>query len=142
MDRRLCNRTGALRRGAVPGFLPRRLLFALLAVTAFVLARAVAAAPDAVLAWLPLRCPLKLATGLACPTCGLGHALLEAAAGDFAASWRHHPAGVSLLGAALLWLLAPRQVAAFAAAVRRRSSRPLLFATVMLYVLWGFGRAA
>lgn len=45
-------------------------------------------------------CPFRLVTGLPCPGCGMGHALVFALRGDFAGSWRSHPLGLPLL---LLW---------------------------------------
>jgi hypothetical protein len=45
-------------------------------------------------------CPFHLITGLPCPGCGMGHALVFALRGDFAGSLRSHPLGIPLL---LLW---------------------------------------
>jgi uncharacterized protein DUF2752 len=45
-------------------------------------------------------CPFRLLTGIPCPGCGMGHALVFALRGDFAGSWRSHPLGIPLL---LLW---------------------------------------
>jgi hypothetical protein len=45
-------------------------------------------------------CPFRLLTGIACPGCGMGHSLVFALRGDFAASWHYHPLGIPLL---LLW---------------------------------------
>jgi hypothetical protein len=45
-------------------------------------------------------CPFRFVTGIPCPGCGMGHALVFALRGDFAASLRSHPLGVPLL---LLW---------------------------------------
>jgi uncharacterized protein DUF2752 len=45
-------------------------------------------------------CPFRLVTGLPCPGCGMGHALVFALHGDFAGSLHSHPLGMPLL---LLW---------------------------------------
>jgi hypothetical protein len=45
-------------------------------------------------------CPIRLLTGMPCPGCGMGHALVFALRGDFTASWHFHPLGIPLL---LLW---------------------------------------
>jgi len=95
---------------------------------------------DAILAWVPFRCPLRWFTGVQCPTCGLGHALVEAVAGNFAESWQHHPAGVALLSAGLVAFLAPDLARSLV--VRARTSRPLIFGCLVLYTLWGCTRSA
>lgn len=93
---------------------------------------------DALLAWAPLRCPLRFVTGIECPTCGLGHALMEAVAGNFTASWREHPAGLPILATLAAAWIAPGAIASgFARLVRRRT---LLRCAVLLYALWGFTR--
>ena len=45
-------------------------------------------------------CPFRLVTGIPCPGCGMGHALVFALRGDFAGSWHAHPLGIPFL---LLW---------------------------------------
>lgn len=47
-------------------------------------------------------CPFKLVTGCDCPGCGMGHSLVAAMRGDWAASWCYHPLGMPL---ALLWTM-------------------------------------
>ena len=49
-------------------------------------------------------CPFRLLTGLPCPGCGMGHALVLALRGDFSASWRFHPLGLPLLVLWTAWL--------------------------------------
>lgn len=100
---------------------------------------------DALLAWVPFRCPLRLFTGIECPTCGLGHALVEAAVGDFGASWRDHPAGVLLYAVALAAVIAtmvmPRASLVVLARVRTFTARRAVVAVaLLLYTLWGFAR--
>lgn len=76
---------------------------------------------DALVSFVPLRCPLHLLTGLRCPTCGLGHALAHAAAGDLATAWAHHPLGPPLLVAALLGATCHACAPATASALWRRA---------------------
>jgi hypothetical protein len=45
-------------------------------------------------------CPFKLLTGHDCPGCGMGHAVVFAMRGDFAASFHAHPLGLPL---SLVW---------------------------------------
>ena len=49
-------------------------------------------------------CPFRLLTGLPCPGCGMGHALVYALRGDFAASFHSHPLGIPLLAVWAGWL--------------------------------------
>ncbi len=49
-------------------------------------------------------CPFRLLTGLPCPGCGMGHALVFALRGDFSGSWRFHPLGLPLLALWTAWL--------------------------------------
>lgn len=95
---------------------------------------------------LPVLCPLRLLSGVACPTCGLGRSLLATWSGDLARGLGHHPAGpVLLFGATALMLAyaARPQVAVGAvrsAAAALRSHRALAPGLVFLYALWGFLR--
>lgn len=50
-----------------------------------------------------LKCPLLLATGWTCPTCGFGRSLLALIEGQFIKSWDFHPAGIII--SSLLFLL-------------------------------------
>ena len=113
---------------------------------ALLLAVRAAGSVDALLAWVPFRCPLRLFTGIECPTCGLGHALVEAATGHFAASWHHHPGGVVLWVVALAgWMAAmvmPRASVAALARVQAFPARRAVVAAAFLYTLWGFSRAS
>jgi hypothetical protein len=49
-------------------------------------------------------CPFRMITGIPCPGCGMGHALLFAWRGDFAGSWHSHPLGMPLLVIWTAWL--------------------------------------
>lgn len=49
-------------------------------------------------------CPFRLVTGIPCPGCGMGHALVFALRGDFAGSFRSHPLGIPLLLVWTAWL--------------------------------------
>jgi hypothetical protein len=53
----------------------------------------------------PTLCPFHLLTGLPCPGCGMGHALVHALRGDFAGSFRFHPLGMPLLALWTAWLI-------------------------------------
>src|SRR6185312_1252984 len=53
----------------------------------------------------PTLCPFRFLTGLPCPGCGMGHALVFAWRGDFAASFHSHPLGIPLLAIWTGWLL-------------------------------------
>ncbi|MBI5630669.1 MAG: DUF2752 domain-containing protein [Elusimicrobia bacterium] len=59
--------------------------------------------PVAAEARLPF-CLFKLWTGLPCPGCGMGHAILSAFAGDWAFSYYYHPLGLPVLGLWTWWL--------------------------------------
>lgn len=49
-------------------------------------------------------CPFRLLTGRPCPGCGMGHAVVAAMRGDFAASFTYHPLGLPLLVLWTAWL--------------------------------------
>ena len=49
-------------------------------------------------------CPFRVLTGIPCPGCGMGHALVFALRGDFAGSWHSHPLGIPLLALWTAWL--------------------------------------
>jgi hypothetical protein len=52
----------------------------------------------------PTLCPFRLLTGLPCPGCGMGHAVVFALRGDFSASFAAHPLGLPLLALWTAWL--------------------------------------
>src|SRR3954452_646196 len=45
----------------------------------------------------PYACPLRAATGIPCPFCGMTRAVVAAVHGDIAASLRYNPAGILLV---------------------------------------------
>ena len=49
-------------------------------------------------------CPFRLATGHACPGCGMGRAVEAAMRFDFSASFHHHILGIPVLIVWTLWL--------------------------------------
>lgn len=51
-----------------------------------------------------ILCPVRLLTGHACPGCGMGHAVVFAMRGDWAASFHAHPLGLPLFCAWTAWL--------------------------------------
>jgi hypothetical protein len=124
---------------------PRAAPFALWLVSLAVANAAVWAAGsgEALARLIPLRCPLRMVTGIKCPTCGLGHALIEAWTGNWALSLQHHPLGVPALLLsgilALLHLVRPRLVETlFRNASRSLEAHPrLVTGAVAAYVLLG-----
>lgn len=68
-------------------------------------------------------CLFRAVTGLPCPGCGMGHALIAAFRGNWAASFRLHPLGVPFLLVWTGWLC--RVVVA---RLRHRALEPLLSA--------------
>jgi hypothetical protein len=109
-------------------------------------ARATLGPLDPLLARLPVLCPLRAIAGIACPTCGLGRALVDAWAGDFRLAWGHHPLGPLLLcgalGAACLCAVRPQALSAALAHIATQSRRHprLLSVALLTYVAWGFAR--
>jgi hypothetical protein len=49
-------------------------------------------------------CPIRLLTGHRCPGCGMGHAVVYAMRGDFAASFHCHVLGIPLVVVWTGWL--------------------------------------
>jgi len=85
----------------------------------------------------PLACPLRTATGIPCPFCGMTRACVAAVHGHLATSLAFNPAGVLVLAAAVVALVRPRLLTA----VRVRVHVPAWFAvaTVALLWLWNIG---
>lgn len=54
----------------------------------------------------PTLCPLRLLTGLPCPTCGLGHSVCLTLHGQLEAAWLENPVGPALVLVAALVLFA------------------------------------
>jgi len=89
------------------------------------------------IAWL--KCPLKALTGIACPTCGLGHSLLALSAGQFAESLRYHPLGALMaLSLIILTTLSYAHQPAFQSVLKigNRRMPAILMLTVTASFLW------
>jgi Protein of unknown function (DUF2752) len=56
----------------------------------------------------PLACPLRSATGIPCPFCGMTRAVVAAAHGDVVGSLRFNPAGILVLALAAYVIFRPR----------------------------------
>lgn len=72
-------------------------------------------AAGAALPWLGhpgVACPLRTATGIPCPLCGLSTSVQETVRGDFASALAANPGGL-LLVALALWALLGRRARAF-----------------------------
>jgi hypothetical protein len=95
----------------------------------------------------PLKCPFRATTGIPCPTCGLGHALVDAWVGRWESSFGHHPLGLVTLIVctvlSLLYLVEPESVKRHIQRLGRAlSERPrVLFGAVVIYLLIGVIRA-
>jgi hypothetical protein len=70
----------------------------------------------------PDLCLFHRATGLPCPGCGMGRALLLLAQGRFSESWAAHPFALPLLG--LAWIAALLPAARFRGLIRHRWATP------------------
>ncbi len=91
-------------------------------------------------------CPLRAATGLPCPGCGMGRAFCAVSRGELAAAFAHHALGpVVYVALALLMLRTLAEVVLrrrLAPLTPRRLRRPLVLALgVLLVALW-LGRLA
>ena len=73
-------------------------------------------------------CPVRLLTGHRCPGCGMGHAIVAAMRGDFAASFHLHPLGIPLLAIWTAWLAAEavRAIRSGSVSASGASVRPVL----------------
>ena len=101
-----------------------------------------AAAAAAAAEWFPWRCPLRLCTGIACPTCGMGRGLLAWVAGDWRGAASAHPLAPVLpfvVGLALAagWL----RPEAMTAVMRALRGRRITAAFVVVAVVFGIVRA-
>ncbi len=125
--------------------LPTLLLLASLAVARALLS--FTGSTEAVVQLFPIKCPLRATTGIPCPTCGLGHALVDAWVGRWESSLGHHPLGlVALLLCtvlALSYLVRPESVnRQFQRLGYTLSKRPgLLIGAIVVYLLIGTIRA-
>jgi hypothetical protein len=76
----------------------------------------------------PLACPLRTATGIPCPLCGMTRACVAAMHGHLGASLAFNPAGIAVIVLAVVVLVRPALV---------RSVRPPMWAWgALLGVLW------
>jgi Protein of unknown function (DUF2752) len=76
----------------------------------------------------PLACPLRTATGIPCPLCGMTRACVAAAHGHLGASLAFNPAGIAVIAVAVVILVRPALL---------RSVRPPVWVWgVLLGVLW------
>ena len=55
----------------------------------------------------PLACPLRTATGIPCPLCGMTRACVAAAHGHLGASLAFNPAGIAVIAIAVVILVRP-----------------------------------
>ncbi len=69
------------------------------------LAAFVASASTAAVTAIPVICPLRLATAVPCPTCGMTRAMVALGHGELMPSLGFHPLGLPLAAAALAWWL-------------------------------------
>lgn len=126
-----------------------RSLFTALLVASLVVVRGVFwffPQPEKIFRFIPLRCPIHLIFGVRCPTCGLGHSLIHAWAGNWRESWSHHPIGILLLGLSLVMVLGswivPLKLKEYGRVTIGHLSRPLPFAIIVsCYLAWGVLRA-
>ena len=78
----------------------------------------------------PFACPLRAATGLPCPLCGMTRACVAAVQGHVGASLAFNPGGLLVIVAALLALIRPQWLA--------RLRVPIWIAGVLLGALWAW----
>jgi hypothetical protein len=81
----------------------------------------------------PLVCPLRAATGVPCPLCGMTRACVAAAHGHLAASLAFNPAGVLVVLAAVVALLRPHWL------TRVRAPAWVLLAAISALWIWNIG---
>jgi len=81
----------------------------------------------------PLACPLRAATGIPCPLCGMTRACVAAAHGHLATSLAFNPAGVLVVLAAIFALVRPQVLA------RVRAPGWIVLAAVGALWVWNIG---
>ena len=81
----------------------------------------------------PLVCPLRAATGIPCPLCGMTRACVAAAHGHLATSLSFNPAGVLVVLAAVIALVRPQLL------TRVRAPGWILLAAVGALWIWNVG---
>ncbi|MDQ1477729.1 MAG: hypothetical protein QOE62_2958 [Actinomycetota bacterium] len=77
---------------------------------------------------LSFVCPLRAATGIPCPLCGMTRACIAAVHGHLGASLAFNPAGLLVIALALAALIRPQWLA--------RARPPIWFMTGALAALW------
>lgn len=91
--------------------------------------------------YLPMRCPLKLISGLDCPLCGLGRSLISVISGNWKGTWDFHPLGPLLIILCSLiliaYMLSPRaiQIVYSAFSDLRRGLNPRLKKAALTIIL-------
>jgi hypothetical protein len=81
----------------------------------------------------PLVCPLRAATGVPCPLCGMTRACVAAAHGHLATSLAFNPAGVLVVIAAVVALVRPQVF------TRVRAPGWLIIAAIGALWIWNIG---
>ena len=81
----------------------------------------------------PVACPLRAATGVPCPFCGMTRAVVAAVHGHFGTSLAFNPGGIVVLALAIVALVRPRLLA------RVRAPAWALLTTVGALWLWNVG---
>ena len=81
----------------------------------------------------PLVCPLRAATGVPCPLCGMTRACVAAAHGHLATSLSFNPGGVLVVLAAIVALVRPQWLA------RVRAPAWVLLAAISALWIWNIG---
>ena len=94
---------------------------------------AVAAVYPALPVHPPIACPLRAATGLPCPFCGMTRAVVAAVHGHIGASLAFNPGGIIVLALAVLLLVRPSLL------TRVRIPAWTVFAGVGVLWLWNIG---
>ena len=82
-----------------------------------------------------ITCPLRAATGIPCPLCGLTGSIRAVLRLDLAEAWSLNPGGLATIGAALALLLTRRPLISLPAAVV-----PLCLGCLWIFELFRFDR--
>ena len=81
----------------------------------------------------PIACPLRAATGIPCPLCGMTRAIVAAVQGHIGTSLAFNPGGIIVLALAAIAIVRPRLL------TRMRAPAWALFAAVGALWLWNIG---
>ena len=100
--------------------------------------------PFVAASFIPLQCPLKLLTGIPCPTCGLGRSLICTMTGQFSLAWKLHPLGpIAIISAivilSLLWVK-PSLIEAILSWTHNyyKKNPAVIWAFTIPYLVWGY----